>query len=56
MGSCAYDAASFRLSKTPVEPKLPAPCLGEHTAYVCSDILGIPDEEFLELVAEGVFE
>jgi len=56
MGSCVYDAASFRLSKTPAELKLPAPCLGEHTAYVCSDILGIPDEEFLELMAEGVFE
>jgi len=25
----------FRLSKTAVQPKLPAPCLGEHTQYVC---------------------
>ena len=56
MGSCAYDSPSFRLSKTPAELKLPAPCLGEHTAYVCTEIIGMADEEFLELIAEGVFE
>lgn len=56
MGPCAYDSPSFRLSKTPAELKLPAPCLGEHTAYVCTEIMGMPDEEFLELMAEGVFE
>jgi crotonobetainyl-CoA:carnitine CoA-transferase CaiB-like acyl-CoA transferase len=56
MGSCAYDSPSFRLSKTPAELKLPAPCLGEHTAYVCTEIIGMADEEFLELMAEGVFE
>jgi len=56
MGLCTYDSSSFRLSKTPAEPKHPAPCLGEHTDYVCTEILGMPDEEFLEFMAEGVFE
>ena len=56
MGLCAYDASSFRLSKTPAEIKSPSPCLGEHTAYVCTDILGMSDEEFVQLSEEGVFE
>lgn len=56
MGLSAYDAPSFHLSKTPAELKLPAPCLGEHTAYVCTEILGMSDEEFLQLSEEGVFE
>lgn len=55
MGVCAYDAPSFRLSKTP--PHLgPAPCLGEHNEIVYTQILGLSDEEFAQLLVEGVFE
>ena len=56
MGVCAYDGPPFRLSETPGELNRPAPCLGEHTEYVCTQMLGIPDEEFVGLLAEGVFE
>jgi crotonobetainyl-CoA:carnitine CoA-transferase CaiB-like acyl-CoA transferase len=56
MGKCAYDGPPFHLSETPGELNRPAPCLGEHTEYVCTQILGIPDEEFIGLLAEGVFE
>ena len=56
MGSCAYDGPPFKLSETPAELRMPAPCLGEHTEYVCTQILGMSDEEFVELLAEGVFE
>jgi benzylsuccinate CoA-transferase BbsF subunit len=56
MGPCAYDGPPFKLSETPAELRLPAPCLGEHTEYVCTKILGMPDEEFVELLADGVFE
>jgi len=40
--------------------KRPAPCLGEHNEYVCTQLLGIPDEEFIKLYQEeylnkGVF-
>lgn len=56
MGLCAYDTSSFWLSKTPADAKLPAPCLGEHTFYICSEILGMSEEEFLELMEEGVFQ
>jgi benzylsuccinate CoA-transferase BbsF subunit len=52
----SYDESSFRLAKAPAELKSPAPCLGEHTAYVCAEILGMSDEEFVQLSEEGVFE
>ena len=56
MGLRTYDAPSYRFSKTLVQPRKAAPCLGEHTKYVCNEILGISDEEFSELSKEGVFE
>jgi len=45
----------FSLSKTSRELRRAAPCLGEHTEYVCNKILGITDDEFVELWASGVF-
>lgn len=46
----------FRLSQTPVQARAPFPRLGEHTAFVCTEILGMADEEFARLVSQGVFE
>lgn len=53
-----YRADSFpcKLSKTPATPRFPAPCLGEHNEYVYTKILGMSDQEFVELLADGVFE
>ena len=56
IGPHSYYNYSWRLSKTPAEPRRPAPCLGEHTEYVAKQILGISDEEFVRLLNEGVFE
>lgn len=42
-------------SKTPLETG-PAPCLGQDNEYVCNKILGLSDEEFSEMVANGVLE
>jgi len=46
----------FNFSKTPQQPRMPAPCLGEHTEYVCREVLGMSEQEFDELLVEGVFE
>ncbi len=43
------------LSKTPAQPRMPAPLLGEHTEYVCIRILGITDDEFTRLMSTGAF-
>jgi len=56
IGRHAYSGTAFRLSKTPAKGRTAAPCLGEHNEYVYTKILGMSDQEFLELLAEGVFE
>lgn len=53
-GRAAYDGPPFRLSKTPGEIRTPAPLLGEHTEYVCKEILGLGDEEIADLMVGGV--
>ncbi len=56
MGLRAYDGPSFRLSKTPGELTKAAPCLGEDNEYVYKEIVGLSDEEFIDLLADGAFE
>ena len=54
MGPHLSERPPFRLSKTPSEPQRPFPSFGEHTEYVCKEILGMGDEEFAELIGAGV--
>lgn len=56
IGKHNYEAPPFRLSKTPLELNKPGACLGEDTEYVCNKILGIPNELFVELLSQGVFD
>lgn len=56
MGMFTHLGQSFQLSKTPSKAYSPSPLLGEHTEYVCSKILKMPDEEFIDLMQKGVFE
>lgn len=56
MGSTLTMGQPFKLDKTPAEPRMPSPCLGEHTEFVCREILRMSDEEFVELFASGCFE
>lgn len=55
IGRFGYYTAPFHLSETPAEPRLPPPCLGEHTEYVCTEIMKMSTEEFIQLLNEGVF-
>ncbi len=56
MGLFTHLGQGFRLSKTPAQASFPAPRLGEHTEWVCTKLLDIPDEEFVALLGQGVFE
>jgi benzylsuccinate CoA-transferase BbsF subunit len=56
MGEYTAYMPPFRLSGTPPELERPAPCMGEHNHYVYTEMLGMSDEEFVELLSEGVFE
>jgi len=54
MGETLYNAPPFRLTGTPVTLTRPAPLLGQHTAEICRDVLGLEDEEIARLQAAGV--
>jgi benzylsuccinate CoA-transferase BbsF subunit len=49
IGSLVHRGASYILSKTPYRMDKPAPLLGEQTEYVCRELLGMSDEEFIAL-------
>jgi crotonobetainyl-CoA:carnitine CoA-transferase CaiB-like acyl-CoA transferase len=55
MGLHQVDSLPPKFSKTPARQYRPDPCLGEHNAYVCTEILGMTDEEFVGLMEKGVF-
>ncbi len=56
MGMFTHLGQSFQLSKTPSKAYSPSPLLGEHTEYICTKMLGMSDEEFIDLMQKGVFE
>jgi crotonobetainyl-CoA:carnitine CoA-transferase CaiB-like acyl-CoA transferase len=56
MGVRAYDGPSFRLSRTPGELTKAAPCLGESNSYVYRELLGLSEDEFVDLLADGCFD
>ncbi len=56
MGYHHYPSAPFRFNRTPCEPERPAPCLGQDNEYVCRQILGMEDEEFVQLLNEDIFQ
>ena len=53
-GLRTHDGSGFKLSKTPAEPMVHSPMLGEHTYEVATDVLGLSPEEIGNLVAEQV--
>lgn len=56
MGPRTYDGPAYRLSRTPAELTKAAPCMGEDNEYVYRELLGIGDDEYVELLASGAFE
>ncbi len=56
LGKFSYLGQPSRLSKTPAKLYHAAPCLGEHTEYVCRELLGMSEEEYDECLVEGIFE
>jgi len=48
--------SGFRFRNQKPEFRMPSPCVGEHSEYVCTKFLGMSDEEFAALFGEGIFE
>jgi crotonobetainyl-CoA:carnitine CoA-transferase CaiB-like acyl-CoA transferase len=53
-GSHEYLGIAWRMSRTPGQVRMPAPCLGEHSERVLRDVAGLTAEEWEGLEAEGV--
>lgn len=56
IGPHIHQLPPYRLSKTPPEIRMPAPCIGQHNEYILKDVLGMSDEEISDLVAAGGLE
>lgn len=56
MGLRTYDSPAFKLSKTPTELTKAAPCMGADNEYVYKEILGLADDDYVDLLVDGAFE
>lgn len=50
----AYNTPAYRLSKTPWQPKKAPATIGEDNEWVIKEILGYSEDEFADMIAEGV--
>ena len=55
LGAIECPAPAYKLSKTRAQVR-PAPCMGQHNEYVCTQLLGFSDEQFARMIQEGVFD
>jgi benzylsuccinate CoA-transferase BbsF subunit len=53
IGPHIYEPPPYRFSKTPHELTMPAPCLGQHNEYVFKEILGLSEDEMMDLLIAG---
>ena len=56
LGTFSFLAQPSRLSKTPAALQRPAPRLGEHTEYICRELLSMSQEEYDRHIVDGVFD
>lgn len=56
VGMITLPAVPWRLSETPCQITGHAPTLGQHNAYVCKDLLGLPQDHMDGLAASRVLE
>ena len=56
LGQHVVFGQGFTLSATPQPPPSPAPRLGEHTLYLCREVLGMEEEGIASLIGEGILQ
>ena len=56
IGNVSYESPAWRLSDTPPPRPVPSPLLGQHNEYVYRGLLGYSDDEFTELLIDGVIQ
>ena len=53
MGEVPYEGHQYRIAGYDNGPLTPAPCLGEHTFEVLTEVLGIEMEEAVAMLGSG---
>ena len=53
MGDVPYEGHQYNILGYDNGPRFPAPCLGEHTYQVLTDVLGLDDDEVARVLASG---
>jgi len=53
MGPVPYEGHQFRIAGYDSGPRFAAPCLGEHTWEVLTEVLGMDESAAAELLAAG---
>ena len=53
MGDVPYEGHQYAIEGYDNGPRFPAPCLGEHTYEVLTEILGYDEDEVAELLGSG---
>lgn len=56
LGSVPIENSRMRFSATPARVTAPGPTFGQHNQQVLTEILGLNDDEFVDLLAAGVLE
>ena len=56
IGDHVVPGPGFQISDVPRLSEAPAPCLAEHTATICTEMLGMSDAELLALMQAGILE
>jgi benzylsuccinate CoA-transferase BbsF subunit len=54
LGEFGHITPAYQLSKTPANVKT-SPCLGEHTEYICTELLGMQEMDYICLFARRGF-
>ena len=56
LGEVPIENSRMRFSATPARVTSAGPTFGQHNQHVLTEILGLSEEEFVELLAAGVLE
>jgi benzylsuccinate CoA-transferase BbsF subunit len=54
IGVFGHPAPPYKLLKTEAQVRT-SPCLGEHTEYICTQLLNMSDAEFVEIFKQAIF-
>jgi benzylsuccinate CoA-transferase BbsF subunit len=54
IGPHSANAPAYKLSRNPCDMSRPAPCLGQHNAYVLKGLLGFNDDQIADMLVNGV--